>query len=57
MAIAITVPVVALGLFGIGFMMWRRQRTKRRRNSMPYDEEFESLKNQHEARFGLGHNY
>ena len=57
MAVAIGVPVVAVTLIGIGFILFRKRRNRRRRDSMPYDEEFESLKKKHDEKFGPGHNY
>ena len=59
MAAVISGPIVAVALIGLGIMMFRRRVGGGRRNraSMPYDEEFESLKKKHEEKFGVGHNY
>lgn len=59
MAAAIAAPVVAIALIGIVILVWKTQRRTSRRNraSVPYDEEFESLKKKHEEKFGVGHNY
>ncbi len=59
MAAIIGIPVVVLALAGIGFFMYRKKKSasRRRRDSMPYDEEFESLQKKHEEKFGVGHNY
>ena len=57
MAAAITAPVVAVALAGIGIIFLRRRVTWRNRNSVPYDEEFEILKKKHDEKFGPAHNY
>lgn len=59
MAIAISAPVAAVTLIGLGVLIWwtRRRKAQRKREDMPYDDEFETLKSKHERKFGVGHNY